>query len=87
MCSDSAPVDVPRDDSVCRLPIEPYTNIYMYIESDVSFHKRKKARSIADDVDRRAGVVRIDVIGDHVHQPLTRLQPLPPDVRGEHHVL
>jgi len=36
LCSDSAPVDVPRDDSVCRLPIEPYTNIYMYIESDVS---------------------------------------------------
>ena len=38
MCSDSAPVDVPRDDSVCRLPIEPYTNIYMYIEYDVSYH-------------------------------------------------
>ena len=39
MCSDSAPVDVPRDDSVCRLPIGPYTNIYMYIECDVSYQK------------------------------------------------
>ena len=39
LCSDSAPVDVPRDDSVCRLPIEPYTNIYMYIECDVSNHQ------------------------------------------------
>ena len=39
LCSDSAPVDVPRDDSVRRLPIEPYTNIYMYIECDVSYQK------------------------------------------------